>query len=47
MKRPQIDDYPVTDSRTYKNLDGIINWRNFSYDLSRYIDYLEDKNNEL
>ena len=34
---PDIDDYPVTDSRTYKNLDGTVNWKKYAMALRSYI----------
>ena len=34
---PDIDDYPVTDSRTYKNLDGTVNWKKYAMALKSHI----------
>ena len=34
---PDIDDYPQTDSRTYKNLDGTVNWKKYAMALKSYI----------
>ena len=40
MKRPTINDYPQTDSRTYYNLDGTVNWKKYAEALEEYADSL-------
>ena len=40
MKRPTINDYPQTDSRTYYNLDGAVNWKKYAEALEEYADSL-------
>ena len=40
MKRPTINDYPQTDSRTYYNLDGTVNWKKYAEALEEYAESL-------
>ena len=40
MKRPTINDYPQTDSRTYYSLDGTVNWKKYAKALEEYADSL-------
>lgn len=41
QKKPQINDYPSTDERTYLELDGNINWAKYANALDKYIFALE------
>ena len=43
MKRPKLNDYPITDDRTYKSFKGDILWKKYASNLNKYIDFLEDK----
>jgi hypothetical protein len=42
MKKPRIDSYPVTDSRTFAKLDGTIDWCKYAMKLDEYIQYMEN-----
>jgi hypothetical protein len=36
-KKPNINDYPTTDSRTFKNPNGTVNWCKYANALDEYI----------
>lgn len=45
MEKPKINDYPLTDSRTFLEFDGTINWQKYAKALDEYI-LLKEYNNE-
>ena len=36
-KRPEITDYPMTDSRTFIKLDGSVDWEKYAKALDEWI----------
>lgn len=38
MKKPTINDYPITDERTFLNLNGSVNWQRYAKALDAYIE---------
>ena len=40
---PLLDDYPVTDTRTYKNSNGSVNWRKYAMALIGHAITLENQ----
>ena len=38
--KPHINQYPMTDSRTYLNFDGTVNWQKYAEALDEYIELI-------
>ena len=39
--KPTINDYPITDERTFLNLNGSVNWQRYAKALDAYIETIK------
>jgi len=47
MGKPNLDDYPVTDARTFILLDGSYDWKKYALALDEHIQELNEYIKEL